>query len=71
MKLNPITQAIGPVTKLSDIVEVMGVDALVRAVHGGLPVYDTGNLLMADLAAVELLVRAKAPGTRASPNESP
>jgi hypothetical protein len=50
----------GPVTKLGEIAEYIGVDALVRAIDRGLPVYDTvpGGPLMADLAEAEVLAKA-------------
>ena len=71
MKLLRIDQAVGPVCRLEEVVQVLGADAVMRAVAGGLPVYDTGRQLMADLSAAQLLVEARAPGTRASPDEAP
>jgi hypothetical protein len=71
MKLQRIDQAAGPVTRLEEIADVLGVDALVRALAAGVPVFDTGRVLMADLSAVQLLVEARAPSTRASPDEAP
>ena len=71
MKLKPITEVGGPVTQLEQIADVLGVDALVRAIAGGLQVYDAGSVLLADLAEVQILVEARVSGTRAIANEAP
>ena len=67
MRLKPITDAIGPVTLLTEIADTQGTDALVRAIGAGLDVYDTGpnGPLMADASAVEILVKTRSPGSYA------
>ena len=67
MRLRPVTEAIGPVTRLSEIADAQGTDVLVRAIFAGLEVYDTGprGPLMADAALAEMLTEARAPGSHA------
>jgi hypothetical protein len=45
--IKPLEEAIGPVTPLRNIVKRKGVDDVVRAIAGGLTVYDSGRMLMA------------------------
>jgi hypothetical protein len=56
--LKSINQATGPVTRLEEIADILGPDAVVRAISAGLDVYDTGAVLMADASAAELLAKA-------------
>ena len=53
--IKPLAEAIGPVTPLRDIVGRQGVDAVVRAIAGGLTVYDAGRVLMANEGVFNIL----------------
>jgi hypothetical protein len=57
----PFETASGPVTKLIEIVESIGVDDSVLAIQGGLDVFSTspGGPLVADLSAAEILAKAE------------
>ena len=53
----PLNDVSGPVTRLTEIADYLGVDALVRAISAGLDVYDTTpeGPLLADASAAEML----------------
>lgn len=56
--IRPITDAAGPITRLADIAERVGIDPIIRAIAAGLPVYDAGNALLARRAEFDLLREA-------------
>jgi hypothetical protein len=52
--IRPITEAIGPVTRLDELAEFFGVEGIVRALDEGAHVYEAGSALMASWSEMSL-----------------
>jgi hypothetical protein len=58
--IKPLEEAVGPVTPLREITERWGIDTVVRAIAGGLTVYDAGRVLMVNEGTFTLLTEISA-----------
>jgi hypothetical protein len=63
--IKPLEEAVGPVTPLREIAGRRGVDAVVRAIAGGLTVYDAGRVLVANEGTFNILKDILATGEAA------
>jgi hypothetical protein len=54
MLIRPITEAIGPITRLKELAESFGVEGIVRALDEGARVYEAGSELMASWSEISL-----------------
>jgi hypothetical protein len=53
--IQPIDDYSGPLTQVAAVAEDVGVDALIRAIDEGVPVYSAGSTLLTDYSAVSIL----------------
>jgi hypothetical protein len=58
--IQPLADYSGPLTRVAAVAEDLGVEALIRAIDEGVPVYSAGPTLLTDYSAVSILAETHA-----------